>query len=171
MNDFVISKAQDSDSKLLSVLFRTVYINTYGTKGITNEFANFIENQFSPDKILEDLANSNCDIWVTKYKNNPVGILQIEYKNPCPIDKIIYPELNKLYVLQRFFRQGIGQKLIQTAESEIIKKGNKQVWLWVLESNQRAIDFYNRQGFHNIGTANFQMKANNYKNIVMQKNL
>lgn len=44
-----------SDSKQLSVLYKTVYTNTYGTNGVTNEFTNFIEKQFSPVKINEDI--------------------------------------------------------------------------------------------------------------------
>lgn len=170
-NHIVITTAEPSDSKLLSVLFKTVYIDTYGKEGVTDEFANFIEKQFSPNKIEEDILGSNCEILVAKFKNNPVGILQIEYKNRCPIGNSIIPEINKLYVLQHFFGQGIGQKLMTVSETKITKKDYKQVWLWVLESNHRAVDFYNKQGYDNIGTADFQMETNNYKNIVMKKKL
>lgn len=163
--------AKTSDSKLLSVLFKTVYIETYGTEGITLEFANFIEKQFSPTKIKRDIQNKSSVIWLATYKTNPVGVIQIEDNRPCPINELMGPEINKLYVLRNFFGNGIGQNLMKIAEVQIRNKGQDKVWLWVLESNLRAIKFYNQQGYKNIGTAYFQMTENRYKNIVMTKNL
>jgi hypothetical protein len=47
-----------SDALRLSVLFQQVYIKTYGTEGVTTEFARFIVRQFAVEKIektmLED---------------------------------------------------------------------------------------------------------------------
>ena len=171
MNDIItIESAAISESNLLSILFKTVYIDTYGSEGVTNEFANFIETKFSPTKIKENIESEHCDLWVAKFMNNPVGILQVEYANPCPITKEVLPEVNKLYILNRFFGKGIGQKLMKAAEKDILDKGNNSIWLWLLESNERALNFYTKQGYRNIGTAFFQMETNNYKNIVMQKN-
>lgn len=172
MNDFIsISPAKNSESKLLAVLFKTVYINTYGTEGVTDEFANFIEKQFAPTKIENDFENGHSSLWVAKYNNNPVGVLQIVYKNPCPVTNKLLPEINKLYILTHFSGKGIGQKLMKVAEQELIQNGHKVVWLWVLDTNKRAIDFYGKQGYKNIGKADFQMEVNSYKNIVMQKEL
>lgn len=60
---------------------------------------------------------------------------------------------------------GIGQKLEKTVHS----KGVKEMWLWVLASNNRAIVFYDRQGYQHIGDASFQMETNKYENKVMLK--
>ena len=51
-------------------------------------------------------------------------------------------EIIKLYVDSFFQSQGIGDQLIQYA----IKNENAQ-FLWVLEKNTRAIQFYNKHGF------------------------
>ncbi len=172
MDNFIsYSPALRSDSQLLSVLFKTVYINTYGSEGVTYEFANFIETQFSSHTIKSRVDGTASSLWVAKYKDNPVGAIQVEYTNPCPMNQAIIPEINKLYILRDFFGKGIGQKLMQLAESHLKKNGYDRVWLWVLESNLRAIDFYNKQGYMDIGTAYFQMSQNRYKNKVMIKNL
>jgi hypothetical protein len=43
MNGAVLTrKATVADSKKLSILYKTVYIQTYGTDGVSDEFANFI---------------------------------------------------------------------------------------------------------------------------------
>ncbi len=164
-------KAQLKDGKLLSVLYKSVYIETYGTEGITHEFTNFIEHQFSIEKIENDIIDHTCDLWTARYNKNPVGVVQVEYEKPCPVEKFAAPEINKLYILRNFYGMGIGQNLMQLAEHEIQKRGHDRVWLWVLKTNKRAVDFYYKQGYQNIGTANFKMEHNTYMNIVMQKKL
>lgn len=171
MNNFVFHQAERADSKLLSTLFKTVYIETYGIEGITHEFSDFIEHQFSPDKIERDMASNDCHLWVARFKNNPVGILQAEYKKDCPIGNFTSPEINKLYILRNFSGLGIGQNLMKRAEKQIRSNGYNKVWLWVLESNKRAIDFYRLQGYRGIGTSDFQMAVNRYTNVVMLKDL
>ncbi len=171
MNHLTFRPATTSENHLLSVLYKTVYVDTYGTEGVTSEFTNFIDKQFSPNKIKEDIESSNCDLWIALFKNNPVGVIQVEYNKRCPNDNSVRVEVNKLYILRRFFRQGIGQNLIKLAESEIAKRGIKKLWLWVYEHNHGAIDFYYKLGYENIGTAYFQIEDNSYKNIVMTKSL
>lgn len=168
-SSIAITPAMTSDCHLLSVLFKTVYINTYGLEGVTEEFSNFIEQQFAPSKIRADIESKDSQLWIAKYKDNPVGVLQVALANACPITKVLHPEINKLYLLSRFFGQGIGQQLMKSAESELLQNGYQSAWLWVLASNERAIGFYQKQGYKNIGTADFQMEVNTYKNIVMQK--
>ncbi len=171
MSIFKYLPAKTSDYRLLSVLFKTVYIETYGIEGITLEFANFIEQQFSPTKIEHDIESELSEIWIATNKDNPIGVVQIEYNKACPINDLTGPEINKLYVLRNFFGNGIGQNLMKIAEDQIRKKGQDKVWLWVLQANLRANEFYTKQGFKNIGLADFQMEVNNYTNNVMLKHL
>ena len=171
MSLYKFRKATTDDILPLSILFKHVYIETYGVEGITHEFANFITEQFSTEKIKSDIISSKSDLWVATYKENPVGVIQLEYRKQCPIGDLIAPEVNKLYIMKRFFGKGIGQSLMEKAEHQLIQFGEKKVWLWVLESNQRAVNFYEKQGYENIGIAYFQMEVNRYKNIVMSKKL
>lgn len=163
--------AEHSDIRQLSALLRQVYIDTYGIEGVSAEFANFIHSEFQEIKLKQEIDSEDHDIWITTYRSNLVGAAKIPYSEPCPINDFSAPEINKLYVLKSFFGKNIGQELMQRAEKRLKDKGEKKTWLWVLNSNQRAIDFYHKQGYEDIGTAYFQMETNRYKNIVMLKNL
>lgn len=55
-------------------------------------------------------------------------------------------ELYALYVRKRWWGTGIGYALLR----EVL--GDRAAYLWVLADNQRAIDFYERQGFRLDGT-------------------
>jgi ribosomal protein S18 acetylase RimI-like enzyme len=114
-------------------------------------------------------VNSPDTLIVAVYKNNLVGVVEIEFDKKCPINNIIAPELNKLYILACFCGQGIGYKLLAEAERVVKLKGINEMWLWVLVTNERAISFYERQNFKWIGNAPFQMETNSYDNKVMTK--
>jgi ribosomal protein S18 acetylase RimI-like enzyme len=88
-----------------------------------------------------------------------------------PIGNVIAPELNKLYILEWFCGKGIGQKLLAFVEDFLTKQGENEIWLWVLESNTRAVVFYEKHGYQYIGNASFQMEKNLYDNKVMLKKL
>lgn len=170
-DEIVIRKAIPSDSLRLSVLYKQVYIQTYGKEGVTTEYANFINKQFAVEKI-ENTINSHPDnISVAEYKGNLVGVAEIEFNKRCPVDNIVAPELNKLYILEWFCRMGIGQKLLKAAEETVRSKGINEIWLWVYLFNKRAIAFYEKQQYQWIGNAFFQMEFNKYENKVMLKKL
>ena len=172
MNANVLTrKAVLSDSKKLSVLYKTVYIQTYGLEGVSDEFANFITEQFSTARLEKIIRDQPDNIIVAEYKGNLVGVVEIEFNKACPVGGIVGPELNKLYVLERFCGRGIGRPLMQAAEELVASKGIEEMWLWVLATNERAIRFYEKQQYKWIGNASFQMEANSYENKVMRKKL
>ena len=167
----IYRKAELADALKLSVLYKQVYIQTYGTEGVSDEFANFITRQFAAERLEHIILNHPENIMVADYKNNLLGVVEIEFAKKCPVNSIVAPELNKLYILERFCGLGIGYKLLAEAERTVLSKGAKEMWLWVLESNDRAITFYEKQGYQHIGDASFQMEVNKYENKVMLKQL
>jgi diamine N-acetyltransferase len=169
--EIIIRKALPSDSLRLSVLYKQVYIQTYGTEGVTTEFANFITKQFSVEKIETTINKHPGNISVAEYKSNLVGVVEIEFDKQCPVDNIIAPELNKLYILEWFCGIGAGHKLLKEAEETVRSKGIREIWLWVYILNKRAISFYEKQEYKWIGNAFFQMEFNKYENKVMLKKL
>ena len=169
--EITIRKAILVDAKKLSILYKTIYIQTYGIEGVSDEFANFITKQFAVSRIENTIQTLPDNIFVAEYKGNLIGVVEIEFDKICPVNKIIIPELNKIYVLERFFGKGVGLKLLQVAEQEVSAKGFDKIWLRVLISNDRAISFYERNHYSCIGNDPFQMETNCYDNKVMLKEL
>lgn len=100
---------------------------------------------------------------------NPIGAAEVLYDSTCPIQKIPVAELSKLYVLERFYGQGIGYGLLHESEKEVLNTGNHLLNLEVYMENHWAIAFYERQDYASIGTVDFPMETNTYKNLVMRK--
>jgi len=56
-------------------------------------------------------------------------------------------EIISIYLLPDFIGKGYGKNLMEAALLELKRQGYKNVFLWVLEKNTRARDFYERYGF------------------------
>lgn len=171
MPEIIYRPALATDVLKLSILYKTVYIQTYGTEGVSDEFANFIMKQFAPERLAQIIADDPDRITVAEYKHNLVGVAELEFEKTSPVGNIVAPELNKLYILDWFCGQGIGHGLLNKAEEIVHSKGIREIWLWVLSSNTRAVSFYERQQYRTIGKAWFQMEQNRYENDVMVKRL
>lgn len=171
MSDILYRKAILPDAKKLSILYKQVYIQTYGIEGVSDEFANFITRQFAVERLEQIIRDHPENTIVAVYKGNLVGVAEIEFSKKCPVNDLLAPELSKLYILEWFCGKGIGYHLLAEAEKVIVAKGIREMWLWVLESNHRAVSFYEKQHFQWIGNASFQMEVNKYENKVMVKSL
>jgi len=56
-------------------------------------------------------------------------------------------EIWAVYVMPGRWRQGVGGLLCEGAEQRLGKQGMKDVTLWVLKDNERALRFYESRGF------------------------
>ena len=171
MDDITIGKALIDDSNRLSILFKTIYIQTYAEEGITTEFANFIDKRFSIEHIEQTIIENPDQLLVAYYKNNPIGIAEIVFESKCPISKKTIPELSKLYVLERFKGKRIGYQLLLETEKKLKSRGYDEMYLEVYLKNIHAISFYQKMGFFEIGQVDFPMEHNVYQNLVLKKNL
>jgi ribosomal protein S18 acetylase RimI-like enzyme len=169
--NFSFRAALPGDALRLSFLFAHVYIDTYGVEGVTHEFAHFMEKRFSSARIESLISEVPDALQVATCDGHIAGAAEMIWRSECPHQGIIAPELSKLYVLERFCGLGLGHGLLRRAELLAKTRGARQVWLEVYALNPRAIAFYKRQGYNDIGRNDFQMEVNCYENRVLLKEL
>lgn len=56
-------------------------------------------------------------------------------------------EIISIYLLPDYIGKGYGKILMEAALSELKRQGYENVFLWVLEENNRARNFYEQYGF------------------------
>lgn len=80
-------------------------------------------------------------------------------------------ELTRIYALHRFHGGGLGQALMDTAIATAREAGADRLVLAVYSRNSRALAFYGRNGFKQIGTRVFHVGDNGYDDFVLAKAL
>ncbi len=82
--------------------------------------------------------------------DNEVGLLSFGASRYITVDEDTI-ELWRIYLIPEYWGSGIGEELFNWGMNEIMRKGYKNVILWVLEENTRARRFYEKHGFSHNG--------------------
>ena len=76
-------------------------------------------------------------------------------------------ELKRIYLFSRFHGAGTGPALMQAALDEARDRGARRVLLGVHPDNARALAFYKRNGFVQIGTRPFHLGPETFHDPVL----
>lgn len=68
-------------------------------------------------------------------------------------------------------KKGVGKFLLEHAINSARQKQKKYVWLGVWEKNERALRFYEQNGFYRIGTHCFILGKDRQIDHIMRKDL
>jgi len=168
-----IRKVNISQAKLLADLSRITYVESHGHFiEDKNDLKNYIDKAFSITKIEQELLNDNGLFYVAYYEDTPVGYVKMElYAKHEEIESKNICRLERIYVLSDFLHLKIGQKLIDFVEKKAQTLMIDTMWLTVYIENQRAIRFYQKNGFQEVGSYNFMVNKTNYVNTVFAKQI
>jgi GNAT superfamily N-acetyltransferase len=80
---------------------------------------------------------------------------------PAPI------ELARFYVDRPWHGHGIAPLLLDACIAEARRRGGKTLWLGVYEHNKRAVRFYEKGGFRDVGSHYFVLGSDKQIDRVM----
>ena len=89
----------------------------------------------------------HSDDWLVEWEGQIVGWGNIQSTSRDEDAEPGCAELIALYVLPSHWGYGLGHRMMHHLMAVLADVGSKRVTLWVLEGNQRARAFYERQGF------------------------
>ena len=173
MNSIQIRLANEGDAQFIALLGRITFTETFGHLfRDQNDLIDYYNRTFSVQKIEDGMKKQNNIFWIAFVNRLPVGYakLKLDSKSDFINSKDVC-QLQKIYVLKDFLSMKIGFKL----QDSLLKKAKQlnfdKVWLSVLNSNDRAINFYKNTGFEKIGSHDFQIGKENFEFIAMNKQL
>jgi len=147
-----------NDGPLVGLLGRLTFREAFGVlfSGRESELGDYLDRTFAPMKIDASMRKAENRYWVVSVDGLPVGYgkLKLASSNgghPAGASA----QLQKIYILAEFMSQNAGSALMQTMMLAAAQAGACTVWLNVLSSNDRAIRFYERQGWARTGETHF----------------
>ncbi|MFK7925164.1 MAG: N-acetyltransferase family protein [Bacteroidia bacterium] len=154
-----IQIARSQDAPIIALLARITFTETFGNLfEDRSDLLEYLDHTFEVSKIEMGIAKPQ-NLFAIAYVNGlPVGYGKLKYNSPSDfVDVFPLCQLQKLYVLQDFLAQKIGYQLQSFLFAQASENGFDNIWLSVLDSNRRAISFYERNGFEEIGKFQFQI--------------
>jgi ribosomal protein S18 acetylase RimI-like enzyme len=168
-----IEKAQIEDLEVIALLGRLTWYESHGPYvEDKNDVTKYLNKNFSILKTTENLNNPNIQYSIIYVDDLPAGYAKIILKKAQEnIESQNNCQLERIFILNEFIPLKIGQKLMSFVEEQAKELHSDTLWLSVYIKNNRAIRFYERNDFKNVGELNFSVNDKSYENIVFSKAL
>ena len=173
MNTVEVRLAREEDAPFIALLGRTTFTETFGHLfRDQQDLIDYYNSTFSVQKIEDGMKKQNNVFWIAFVDRLPVGYAKLKLHSSSEfVESTDVCQLQKIYVLKDFLSMGIGFEMQDALLKKAKELGFTNIWLSVLNSNERAISFYRKTGFENIGNHDFQIGKEHSEFTAMLKTL
>src|SRR5688572_22425650 len=115
-----------------------------------------LARSFGETQQRRELEDPDCITLLGESEGKAIAFAQIR-RGPAAacVDGEAPVEIARFYVAREFHGQGIAQTLMDAAKSAAVSLGGVTLWLGVWERNPRALAFYEKSGFRDVGSHTF----------------
>ncbi|MES2462600.1 MAG: GNAT family N-acetyltransferase [Armatimonadota bacterium] len=167
-----VRTAGPEDIALLAELSAVTFRSTFADDNTPEDMEAYLANNFSTEKLAQELSDPLALFLIAELSGKPLGYAKLHrgipdasVTGPKPI------ELVRLYVLPESIGRGMGARLMKECLDIAVDQGCETVWLGVWEHNPRAIGFYQKWGFEEVGSHVFQLGSDAQTDLILQKSL
>ncbi|MGU3375827.1 N-acetyltransferase family protein [Chryseobacterium sp. M5A1_1a] len=170
MSSITIHKAGIEDHELLQNIGIQTFSETFAEDNSEEAIKKYLEESFTTDKVKSELANPDSFFYVAWEEDNPVGYLKVNSGNAqTELQDETSLEIERIYVKKSHHGKKVGQLLYNQA-IETAKSLNKSfLWLGVWEQNERALNFYRKNGFVEFDKHIFILGDEEQTDLMMKK--
>ena len=172
MQNLGIEKVDETELELLQLISRETFYDSFASMNTPENMAQYLEEGFSVEKLTRELNDPNSAFYFAHLDDEVVGYLklnfggaQTELQDPNAV------EIERIYVRRAFQGRSVGQALYDYALALARSRQAQFFWLGVWEKNDRAIRFYERNGFVPFGTHVFMLGDDAQTDMLMKRSL
>ena len=158
-----------ADAKMLSELGAKTFYDTFARDNTPENMAEHLKRSFSPEIQLAELSDPDNIFLIVENESQPIGYAELILDSKEDTLAGTNPlEIRRIYATQEYLGKGVGKALMQAAIQEARQRGRDSLWLGVWEKYPRAIDFYKKWGFKEVGMHTFKVGDDPQRDYVME---
>lgn len=172
MDKIEIIIASAEGYKLIQLIGKETFHETFAASNSEEDLEKYFFESFNDTKVQEELSNEESLFFIALEDQVPIGYLKIntgqaqtELQDPSAL------EIERIYVKATHHGKRIGQLLYNKALDIAQQENKNMIWLGVWEENERAIRFYEKNGFVEFDRHIFKMGNDKQTDIMMRKML
>ncbi len=167
-----IRRINTNDITELQKIGKQTFFETFASQNSEENMVEYLENGFSVEKIKAELEDQNAEFYFAELNEEAIGYLKVNFgQSQTEIKDENTLEIERIYVLKEFHGKKVGQILFEKALELAKTKKVNYVWLGVWEENQRAIRFYEKNGFVAFDKHIFKLGNDEQTDIMMKLKL
>lgn len=165
-----IRKCRPGDQSALTLVSQATFLETFGGVLSGEGIVEHCSKVYSPELYGEWIDDPDYHLWLVEVSpgDAPVGYMVLAPPDIPVLDTDRDVELKRIYLLSKFHGAGIGKLLIDIAFAHTISVHAKRLLLAVYENNSKAINFYERAGFRQLGKRKVNIGGFDYYDQIME---
>ncbi len=167
-----IRRAILADATLISALGAETFMASFGAQNTLENVAMHIAKSYGAGVQERELADPSFTYLIAEMGGRPAGYACVKegvaptcVTGPSPV------EVLRFYVLHDFHGTGIAQALMDACAADARQRGGRTLWLGVWDQNPRAIRFYTKWGFEDVGGQTFMLGDDPQQDRVLARSL
>lgn len=165
-----IRLAKPSDAARLAELAERTFRETFGGANTVEDMMLHCKTNYGESIQAAEIANAEMVTLVCEEEKNLIAFAQLRWgKAPACVPTKNAGEILRLYVENKWHGKGIAQDLMSACIAQMEQRHSDVVWLGVWEKNPRAISFYKKLGFMEVGEHIFRLGLDRQRDIIMAR--
>ena len=169
----VVRRATPADAASLAAFARAAFVDTFADDNTPEDMAAYIGGAFGEAQQRAELMDPACVTLLVERDGELAGYAMLHDgvvpSGPTTVVLSNAIEIARLYSGRRWIGTGIGATLMQHCLDLAAGRERDWIWLGVWERNARAIAFYARWGFGDVGSQSFQLGTDRQTDRVMAR--
>ena len=166
-----IRRAGVFDAARLAALAERTFVDTFAADNDPADMDAYVAQAFGEAVQRAELREPAITVLLAERDGEPVGYVMLRDAAHGDVPARHAVEIARLYATRETIGTGVGAALMDAALAEAVARGADAVWLGVWECNARAIAFYTRPGFRDVGAQHFQLGNDRQCDRVMRRDL
>ena len=172
MNSIPITDININQVVPLQTLSTQTFSETFLAHNSEEDMKLYLASSFNLTTLQTELENSYSKFYCAYDGQNIVGYLKINWGNAqSELKDSTALELERIYVLKSHLGQKVGLALYEKALSVAKELDLDYIWLGVWEKNERALQFYKRNGFVEFDKHIFKLGKDEQTDLLMKYEL
>lgn len=161
------------DVKLLRKLSVQTFLETFGAQNTEADMQEYLNNQMSTSQLKKELEHAHSNFYFAYYKDRLAGYLKLNFESAQRETVVTGTafEVERIYLLKDFQRQGLGKVLFEKAVALGKEKGYRKLWLGVWEHNTPALAFYKKLGLTVFDKHTFVLGSDSQTDLMLELDL
>ena len=175
--EVAVRTATVSDAPLITELATRTFRETFGPDNTADDMTAYLARSFGLNKQRRELADPSVLYLLAMVGGDVAGYAMLQDgRDAVPAcvaneDAGAPVELVRFYVTSQWHGRGVAHSFMKTCIEHARSRGGRRLWLGVWERNVRAIKFYEKASFRDVGSQVFMLGDDRQIDRIMVRSL
>jgi GNAT superfamily N-acetyltransferase len=172
MNPPHLRAAHAADAAALAEFGARTFSDTFAADNDPKDMAAYLASAYTTERLAEELSDPWIVTLVAEHEGGLVAYAQVGRGHaPACVTGEEPVELRRFYVEAEWHGSGLAAGMLGEAMRAAAYLGGRTFWLGVWENNPRAMRFYTKHGFTDVGSHVFELGSDAQTDRIMTRAL